>query len=295
MRIRVAVPFIICIFMTIGSASVVWGGAGATSQALSLFSGKPYDSLYRMDEIGIALYNAAINNNRQSAYMQVQKLQKGMSNKLLLSYGYAEGWNAVAADLTAIETALSRSAPGNEWRELAVKVRLSLDAVVSGNGSLWLQYDYLLREDVALIGQALKRSTNDTKAAANAAGALLETMRMHVFRMDAAAAISGHSMRTQELIQRMDYVDKRINALKTDRGSSAATSLRNALESLDGAVAVLDNIFRKETGDMPALAPATAVYPLRWAFFMGTMISAVLTYVGWRKYRQMPYGVKSIK
>ncbi|MDF2836947.1 MAG: hypothetical protein K0Q63_2587 [Paenibacillus sp.] len=284
--------------MTIGSVSVVWGGSGPTMDALFPFAEQPYETLFRMDETGVALYGAANANNRQFAYAEVQRLRKGLKSEMVRSYGDEAGWEKLSLDLATIETALAKGAPNSEWREPSARVRLALDAVVGGSGSLWYQYKRLLQDDVQLIGQALKRSTEDRGAAAEAALALLGSMSAHVNRIEPAAAISGQGLRMEELKQRMAYSAKMIEL--TDKGEASATvaAVRTALQSLEDASGAIDNIFRMDAADanaMPAIAPTASVYPLQWSFFLGSLISAVLTFVGWRKYKQTPYGVKSIK
>lgn len=298
-KTRIVVPFLICVFMTIGSVSVVRGGPGPSLNAMFPVEGGPYEALYRLDETGASLYGAANDNNRQVAYAQVQKLKKGLDNEFVRSYGVEEGWEKLKADLRTIDAALASGAPSAEWREQAARVRLALDAVAQGSGSLWFQYKRLLQDDVQLIGQALKRSTDDRKAAAEAALALLGSMSAHVNRIEPAAAMSGQGLRMEELKQRMAYSGKLIELTRTESASASVAAVRSALGSLDGAKAAIDGIFitdvAADAAAMPAISPPTAVYPLQWSFFLGTLISAVLTFVGWRKYKQMPYGIKSMK
>lgn len=297
MKTRFVLPLVICVFMTIGSATVVSGGAGPASNAVFLFTDSPYESLYKMDEIGAALYGAANDNNRQYAYAQVKKLQKAIGSEMDRAYGNQDGWEEIEGDLAMIETSLARGASTMEWRDYAARIRLALDAVIGGSGSLWLQYEALLREDVQLIGQALKRSTDDRAAAASSAEALLATMKTHVNRIGAAAAISGHGLRMEELRKRMDYSGKLIASTMSGPRSSSMAAMRAAVQSLEDAKLAIDDIFRKDeaAAAVPAMGPPNAVYSLQWAFFIGTMISAVLTFVGWRKYKQTPYGVKPIE
>lgn len=298
-KTRIVVPFLICVFMTIGSVSVVWGNSGPILGTLLPASERPYEALYRLDETGAALYGAANENNRQFAYLQVQKLKKGLDNDIVRTYGTVEGWDKLASDLKVIDAALGGGYSNAEWRERAARVRLALDAVVGGSGSLWFQYKRLLQDDIQLIGQALKRSTDDREAAAEAALALLGSMTAHVNRIELAAAISGQGLRMEELMQRMAYSEKLIKQTRQDSAGSSIAHVRSALQSLDEALTAIEGIFRADIAAdadaMPVLSPSTMVYPLQWSFFLGTLISAVLTFVGWRKYKQMPYGIKSIK
>jgi hypothetical protein len=202
-------------------------------------------------------------------------------------------------DLASIEAALAKGAANTEWREPSARVRLALDAVVGGSGSLWYQYKRLLQDDVQSIGQALKRSTDDREAAAEAALALLGSMSAHVNRIEPAAAISGQGLRMDELKQRMAYSKKLIELTGNGEDSGAASGMRTALQSLEGASAAIDSIFKTDTAAdvtaMPVFAPAASIYTLQWSLFLGTLISAILTFVGWRKYKQTPYGIKSMK
>ncbi|MCR2802988.1 sporulation protein YpjB [Paenibacillus soyae] len=290
MKARFIIPLIVFIGMAAGSAGVVWGSASPGGSYDFLFADSPYRQLYKLDESATALYTAAYANNRHAAYAELQRLKRLMEDAMIQSYGTPEGWSAQLGDAAALERELSAGVPDSSWIEHAVRLRLGADALVGGEGALWLQYEGLLKEDLQAVRQAWKRSTGD---AAIAAGAMLKGMTTHAHRIESAALYAGDSTRMNELLKRISYSERLLEAAANDRSKIKPDQIE---QSFDGIQSAISGVFLhyEEALAIPAEKSSALGHPLQWSLFLGTLISAVLTWSGWRKYKQSPFGVKKL-
>lgn len=291
MKARFIIPLIVCLIMTAGSATVVWGGSSPEWSYTFLTADSPYRQLYKLDETATALYTAAYADNRQTAYAELQQMNKLLNNTILQEYGTPEGWALLSEDTAAIEHALTRGLPLHSWMEQAVRVRLGADALVGGNGALWLQYEGLLQDDLVSVRKALKRQTDDSAVAARA---MLNELNRHASRIEIAARYAGDTMRMNELLARIAYTDRQLENLIGSNEN--AGGIEEADRSLSGIEAAINGVFLpyEDAFALPAASVPAAPHPLQWSLFLGTIISAVLTWTGWRKYKQNPFGVKKL-
>ncbi|MFF2887568.1 sporulation protein YpjB [Paenibacillus sp. NPDC057967] len=287
MKSRIIIPFIVCLCMAMGTAGVVWGGASPEGSYAFLFSSGPYHQLERMDETATALYTAAYTNNRQAAFAELQRLNKLLDNKMLRSYGSADGWSAMEHDAAAVERALSSGVKHSLWLEHTVRLRMGADALMNGKAALWHQYKALLTHDVNTLKQAWKRQAGDPVAAARAT---LQGLSEHAARIETAAMFAGDPIRMRELMERIAYAGRLLE------GKQSTVSKTEVDQSLDAIRLVINRIFLedKQAAAVPAIAPPGIGQPLKWALLLGTIISGVLTWTGWRKYKARPYGVKKL-
>lgn len=287
---RVIIPFIICFCLTAASAGVVWGGARSGDGDVYLFPESPYRLLHRLDETATALYKAAYMNQRQKAYAELQKLDKLIRQDNLRAYGAPSGWRMLVKDAEAIDRALSSGVQHALWIEHAVRIRLGTDALINGNRALWLQYEELLQDDLTSVQQAWRRQAGNSKAAAQA---MLKGMTDHAMRIESAALFAGDSVRMAELLDRISYSKRLIQEIESAQGGlSSHAAIEQSFEGIRFAFQGVFLLKEAEAVAWPAINPPASAHPIRWAMFLGTMISAMLTWTGWRKYKQSPYGVK---
>jgi sporulation protein YpjB len=288
MKVRFIVPFVICIVMTIGSAGAVWGDAAALNPYMSILSTSPYKQLSRLDETATALYEAANTDNRQAGFLRIQQIKRMIEGDLKGKYGNMDGWAAIERDAEAIEQILTSSDAGSGWLMEAARIRLTADALVRPEHALWLQYESIMLDDLSRVEKAWKRQTGD---GAIAARATMNSLQEHAKRIEPAIRMIYGSMHAAELNERIRYTNqlletKQTNVINEVMVNHSLKALNNAIEKM------FDDSGRAEV--VPAAAPLATATPLRWTFFLGAIISAVLTYSGWRKYKTDPFGVKPL-
>ncbi|RCW51084.1 sporulation protein YpjB [Paenibacillus prosopidis] len=288
MKVRFIVPFVICIVMTIGSAGAVWGDSAALSPYISILSTSPYKQLTRLDETANALYEAANTDNRQAGFLHVQQLERMIKGELKGKSGKMEGWAAIEQDARAIEQTIRSSETSSGWLKEAARIRLATDALVRPEHALWLQYESIMLDDLSRVEKAWKRQTGD---GAIAARATMNSLQEHAERIEPAISMIYGSMHGAELNERIRYTNQLLETKKSSPLNEVM--INHSLKALNTAIVkMFDHSGRAEV--MPAVAPLATSNPLSWTFFLGAIISAVLTYSGWRKYKNNPFGVKPL-
>ncbi|MGM0880442.1 MAG: sporulation protein YpjB [Bacillota bacterium] len=288
MKVRFIVPFVICIVMTIGSAGAVWGDSATLSPYISILSTSPYNQLSRLDETANALYEAANTDNRQAGFLHVQQLERMIEGELKGKSGKMEGWAAIEQDAKAIEQTITSSEASSGWLMEAARIRLATDALVRPEHALWLQYESIMLDDLSRVEKAWKRQTGD---GAIAARATMNSLQEHAKRIEPAISMIYGSMHGAELNERIRYTNQLLETKKSNALNEVM--INHSLKALHTAIVkMFDHSGRAEV--MPAVAPLATANPLSWTLFLGAIISAVLTYSGWRKYKTDPFGVKPL-
>ncbi|MGO4693134.1 sporulation protein YpjB [Paenibacillus sp. 2TAB26] len=288
MKIRFIIPFVVCIVMTIGYANLVWG-SGASLQAFATrLTPDPSKQVQRMDNIASSLYEAAYTNNRQAAYQYVQQLQQLVDGELKYAAGNAEGWQAVERDANTIEKSLVKGSLGTSWFVEAARIKLTADALARPNNALWLQYEKIMQDDISRVEKAWKRQTDD---GAIAARAVMISLEKHADRIKPAVSMMYGSKHETELMERIQYTNRLLEASRKDKNNVA--SINRSVQELKDTLTRMFNQNQLEA-DVPVVAAVPISNPLRWTLLLGAFISAILTYTGWRKYKENPFGVKPI-
>lgn len=288
MKIRFIIPFVVCIVMTIGYANLVWGSGASLQAFASRLTPDPSKQVQRMDNIASSLYEAAYTNNRQAAYQYVQQLQQLVDGELKYAAGNAEGWQAVERDANTIEKTLVKGSLGTSWFVEAARIKLTADALARPNNALWLQYEKIMLDDISRVEKAWKRQTDD---GAIAARAVMISLEKHADRIKPAVSMMYGSKHETELMERIQYTNRLLEASRKDKNNVASIN-RSMLELKD----TLTRMFNQNQleADVPVVAAVPISNPLRWTLLLGAFISAILTYTGWRKYKENPFGVKPI-
>ena len=94
-------------------------------------------------------------------------------------------------------------------RKGAARIALAVDAMSSGSGGLWLQYEKLLEDDLASLR---KRSNGDSAAAA---AAMLKGFSAHSSRIATAALMAGSTQKQRELLQTIGVAERLLDAKVT--------------------------------------------------------------------------------
>ncbi|WP_171056035.1 sporulation protein YpjB [Paenibacillus sinopodophylli] len=288
MSIRFIVPLVICILMAAGCANSIWFG----KSSLYAYSDQPMQGtdkqLQRFDGIATSLYEAAYMNNRQAGFQHIQQLQVILTGDLKHVVGNREGWSAIQDDTELVLHKLTGGGNGADWLMEAARIRLAADALVHSQGALWLQYEKVMLDDWIRVDKAWKRQTDDGAIAARASMISLEN---HATRVSSAMSIQFGSMRESELHERIRYTNRLLEASIANKTNEAM--IDRSLVALKDAML---RLFEQNTSEevVPVIATVPISNPLSWTLFLGAIISAVLTWTGWRKYKSDPFGVKPL-
>lgn len=293
MKARIAAPFILCILLTLASAWSIWIRP-INAEHLDQAAGGHHIQLQRMNETATALYAAAASNEKHLAYNRLMKLKQQAEAGILRGFGTEAGWEALDTELAKTEALLLSGSRSRDWSEGAARIALAADAVSSGSGGLWLQYEKLLEDDLASIRKAWKRSTGDPAAAA---AARLNSFAAHAGRIGPAALMAGSAQATEQLLRGIKEAEVLLEAKMAGPadGRRLQLAVEAAFSSMEEASSAMFEGEAYRSSFQPISEPAHGPDVAQWALFLGTVITAVLTWTGWRKYKQNPFGVKSLR
>lgn len=282
---RVIIPALLSLAMLLGSVASVWADSASTSQANLVAP----ETAIRFDRTAELLYRAARESNRQAGYLYVQQL-RGMMDKQMKRLPLSEaGWAIVERSAAEIEYKLSNGKPGSDWLSDAARIRLAADAIVRPEAPLWHSYETVMRDDLERVVKAWNRMDG---RGAESARAAIDLLAVHYDRIEAAVKLQADPAKADGLKERIAYTT---GLLEADKRQEAQPDWTNqALADLETSLSVLfEGTAAAEP--LPAVAPIHAGHPVSWILMLGSVIMGVLAYVGYRKYKQQPYGIKPFR
>lgn len=220
-----------------------------------------------------ALYEATLKGNLPEARRLLLQAEARFRAIPMESIATAEGVEAMARSITRMKrTVASAKLNIDDWREKAAEIRLAADALAHPQAPVWHQYRAILLDDVRRLEEALGTSGNPALAKER-----LAELRGHYGRVRTAALLRAEPY----VIERADSV--LVYAERVLTAKQANPELLSGLaESLRDAMAGLFPGQRETAGTLTEPAPSP---PWGWTAFMGTFIVAVLSWVGWLRYR----------
>ena len=292
MKARFAAPFLLCILFTLASVWSVWIRP-INAEHLDQAASGHHIQLQRMNETAAALYAAAASNEKHLAYNRLMKLKQQTESGMLRGFGTEAGWEALDNEMAETEVLLLSGSPSRDWNEGAARIALAVDAISSGSGGLWLQYEKLLEDDLAAIRKAWKRSAGDPAAAALAR---LNHFEVYASRIGPAALMAGSAHETEQLIEGIKEASALLNAKMADPDDHQRLQLaiEAAFSSMEAASSAMFEGEAYRSAFKPIAQSPGGPDVTQWVLFFGTVIAAVLTWTGWRKYKQDPFGVKTL-
>jgi hypothetical protein len=237
----------------------------------------PLKKLDLLEEWTNGLYQASVDENRQLAYSYAIRVKSLTTESELRRIGEPNGWGRIDEHVQSVIDSLNRGELSPAWREDASKLKLAVDALDVGRKSLWLQYERLLHEDISRLKKAWQRGG---KEGAAAAGAALSQLRLHVSRMEAAAAVSEDPERIRTLLDRIRYAEKLIAS--PEQTAAQRTMAEGSFVLIGDAV---DRLFANHASIVHAQAVGNPSW--QWTFMLTTIVLSALAYTAWRKFSAM--------
>lgn len=277
----------ICLFASVASAYDLEYKQDAGNTVFD----QSYDRLIKLDHAISHLYDLSKEKNKQAVYSNMQQIKKQLNEPKLMKYGTATGWKHMKQDLLAAEEAVLNNKPSIIWREYISSLRLACDSLLQNEHGPWLQYESVLLDDIRSLKIASKSTVSSKLINVES---YMKIFSKRANRMEAAAYMVGDEMRVKELMERNGQLSAWIYAVQ------GQTWTVNHQKQLDKAIADIEvtvhALFDQatETITLPQMATSTGIKPLMFAFIIGTIISSVLTYITYRKYKQLPYGIKKV-
>jgi len=241
------------------------------------------------------LYNAANEGNRQLAFATLVRLEQAAKEPQVRANGLPAGWRAFDRSLQEARNVLERGKGSGIYLQ-ATQLKLAIDSLEQPL-SLWLQYQDVLRDDLARVRRLYSTPAIGDVTAASAA---LEQLRLHAERIEIAALMSKPPEQHEQLFAGinglaliMKHQSEVKAAAKNDglAGNSKQTGM--VQDSLSGLETTIAALFHASGWDEAATvsAPLTSAgqpglaRELLVSMFLASLVMGVLGFVGWRKFR----------
>lgn len=291
MRMRWLVACMLCLVLT---ALLIGAAATAAPTELTASSISKSTTWQRVQRSADAIYEAATEGNRQTAYYAGQQLSSQLQELLEAdNYIAANQWKMTHQEVKLMLGNIEQGKTAVLWRPQAIRIKLAVDAAGAEaigvpDNAMWLQYDPVIDEDIARIRQAINMRNAQAYASA---GAMLHLLQEHVDRISIAAVMAHKTTEMNALQNSVTYMSRLLEA--GERGTIAAQLSQQVLTPVEAAAAVLFS--SNDEREQPVIAPIGGGVPHRWIFSISSLISSLLAYVSWRKYKHTPYAILNKK
>lgn len=289
MKLKIWLLALLCVVCILSFAASTFGYNDRNRTSLEL--DQSYNRLLKLDASISELYALGNERHKQAAYKSIQSIKNQLNHTELLRYGTATAWKQMKQDVLAVEKGILTNKPNHVWREPIGSMLLASDALLQSDHGPWLQYESVLLDDLQSIRQATQlTSANKTETVA----ARLSIFEQRIDRMETAAYMVGDEIRMTELLQRTS----RLKAF-FDQSSEVTWTTQQKKEisaAFVGIETTIHTLFAQseETITVPEVTISGRWNPTTLALLIGGIISGLLTFTAFRKYKQSPYGVKRV-
>lgn len=291
MKLKIVLLALFCIICLLYSGAAVLGYSD--TDRTSAIDDSSYARLLKLDRSISILYTQGNEAHRQAAYKTVQNIKKQLNEPELMRYGTAIAWKQMKQDLLAVEQGIINKEANAVWREPISSLLLASDALLQAEHGPWLQYEAVLLDDL----QSIRRVTalavppeDKTKYMT----AHLTIFKQRVDRMQTAAYMVGDELRMTELLQRTLQLNGFFaEASQVTWTPQQAKEIGKAINNIEDTI---DTLFvqAEETITVPVVDVSSGWNPTTFALLIGALISGLLTFTAYRKYKQAPFGVKKV-
>lgn len=291
MKFKIILLALFCSICLLYSGASVLGYSGVDRTSDMMDSS--YTRLLKLDQSISELYAQGNESHKQAAYKTLQNIKKQLNNTELLRYGTVTAWKQMKQDVLTIEQAIINNEPNVVWREPISSLLLASDALLQDEHGPWLQYESVLLDDLRSI-KTTSASTISNNKKTNAVIAQLTIFGQRVDRMQTAAYMVGDEMRMTELQLRSDQLNRFFKdgtqvTWTPQQFKEIETAISNVEETIHTLFAQAE-----ETITVPVVSASSGWNPTTLALLIGALISGLLTFTAYRKYKQAPYGVKKV-
>ncbi|GMK42207.1 hypothetical protein PCCS19_52660 [Paenibacillus sp. CCS19] len=287
MRKRWLVACMLCLVLTVLLIGAAAAAAPTERTATSISTSSTWQRVQRSAD---AIYEASTLGNRQTAYYVGQQLSSQLQKLLdARSSDQLSQWQDIHREVKMMLVNIEQGKTAVLWRPQAIRIKLAVDAAGAQSigvpdSAMWLQYEPIIEDDIAKIRQAINMRNTQAYASATA---MLHSLQEHTDRIAIAAAIANKSSEMKALLNSVTYMSRLLDA--GERGTINAQLSQQVLAPVEAASAALFS--SSEEREEPVIAPIGGAVPHRWIFGISSLISSLLAYVSWRKYKETPYAI----
>ncbi|CAI6080990.1 sporulation protein YpjB [Cohnella sp. JJ-181] len=254
---------------------ILWLEAWIGGQAASADgAASPRDSIEPFRLAAESLYRSVGEGDPLVVLRKVREAEEALMAVPAQALPAAESASALAGGMERMRRAVSALSPDeHEVYDASASLRLAADAVSPRGQGLWLEYRRLMREDAASLGAAIKTADSRTSREAQEK---LASLKGHYELIRTAAVAAGK----KEEVDRADAVFRYAGRVLAAASPDPALAARLTPQLAETVEALFP-----PAAEAPTSGPLAAAPPTGFLSVIGAFILTVLTYSGWRKYR----------
>ena len=224
-----------------------------------------------------ALYEAVNGGDAAAISRRAARTEQRLRRLPMQGVATAEGIEALARSVARMKRLAAAVSPDpDKLRMQAAEIRLAADAIAHPQAPMWRRYGAIMLEDLRLLEEAIadKASPADMRSR-------LQDMQSHYLLIRTAVLIHAPTYKVEKADSVLRYAERVLGAEKLNPAyvDGLVPSLRDAIGELFPA--------QDASASTPVAPLPTAGPPWGWSAFMGAFIVAVLSWVGWHRYRIM--------
>jgi len=248
-----------------------WLSGQAAAAAGSASPGEPVEQFRQAAE---SVYRSVGEGDPLGVLRKVREAEEALAALQAAGLPSSDVVRALSDSMERMRRAVTALSPDEKEVYIAsASLRLAADAISPKGQGLWLDYRRLMREDAAELAASLPGARGGTSQAALDR---LATLTGHYELVRTAAAVTGRSAS----VDRADAVFRYAKRVLADSPPNPSLTAPLAAQIR----ATVDELF-PSASEAPASVPLAPAPPVGLFSVIGAFILTVLTYSGWRKYR----------
>ena len=255
------------------SEAVQQGSEARDVADVSSSSWEEYDRFWRSATV---LYRAVNEDDASLMSQSASVMQQRYKSLPMSDTALMDGMQALGEQLRQTKRSIALASPDKQrLKEEAASLLLAADAMAHPSRSLWHDYRTVFAEDLRVLRESLSdpaRGADLTRA-----DAALRSLRSHYELIRTAALLETEPLN----VVRSDNV-LRYTSIVIGSESSNLALAQGAMQPLAEALFAL---FPDAADEPSVVVPAVAGASWGWTAMMGSFIVTVLTWAGWRRYK----------
>ncbi|WP_027084928.1 sporulation protein YpjB [Cohnella panacarvi] len=259
------------------SDAVQHGSEARDIADVSSSSLEEYDHFLRSATV---LYRAVNEDDVSLMSQSAVVVQQRYDSLPLSDAALIDGMQALGEQLKQTKRSIALAAPDKRrLKEEAASLLLAADAMANPTQPLWHDYRTVIAEDLRALRVALNGDGGETVRGADliGAGVAVNRLRSHYGLIRTSALLETAPLN----VVRGDSVLRYASIVIGSESSNLALA-HGALQPLEEALLA---VFPGASDEPSAVVPAVAGASWGWTAMMGSFIVTVLTWAGWRRYK----------
>ncbi|WP_181907392.1 sporulation protein YpjB [Cohnella lupini] len=229
------------------------------------------------------LYGEVNAGNSKAATRSLTEIESQLRSLPTKGKSIEDGIRELEQSVTELRKSLSSNSPDeSKAKSEAAELRLAADALVKPDKPMWHRYRTLISNDLIELSQALPLNSTISGPVAEPARSAFNRVVERYLVIRTAALLEIEPWKVERADSVIRYASRIVEAEspKTELLQSTILPLQEALDGLFPST--------KESS-AAVVPPITAPPSWGWSAMVGSFIVTVLTWVGWRRYKDEEY------